>query len=194
MAGPLIVFSTPFCVSTTPGIFAMASPTRGPELVQQRLVVGEQLDLDRLRRVGEIADHVLQYLGELDIQLRLSRLDLLRGRRPSPRRCARSRSVFRWTVKSPVFASVTAARPICRPVRREVISTSGVLLQNLFHVLEHAVGFGQRTARGHDVIQDKAAFIHLRQQVGAQALDSRNTSASDQHQHRPPTSSERPRQ
>ncbi len=47
-------------------------------------------------------------------------------RRQSLHRCERERSVFRRTVKSPELASVTAARPICRPVRREVIDTSGV--------------------------------------------------------------------
>ena len=30
---------------------------------------------------------------------------------------------------SPVFASVTAARPSCSPVRRDVLSTSGVALR-----------------------------------------------------------------
>ena len=38
----------------------------------------------------------------------------------------RLRLAFSFTVKSPVLASVTAARPICRPVRREVVSTSGM--------------------------------------------------------------------
>ena len=32
------------------------------------------------------------------------------------------------TAKSPLFASVTAARPSCNPVRRDVLSTSGVFL------------------------------------------------------------------
>ena len=33
VAGPLMVFSMPFSTSTTPGIFPMASPTRGPSCV-----------------------------------------------------------------------------------------------------------------------------------------------------------------
>ena len=36
----------------------------------------EQLDLDRLGSVGQITDHVLQDLYELNVQLRLSLLDL----------------------------------------------------------------------------------------------------------------------
>jgi len=37
---------------------------------------------------------------------------------------SRLRSFFSLTVKSPLFASVTATSPSCRPVRREVFSTS----------------------------------------------------------------------
>ena len=72
-------------------------------------------------------------------------------------------------MKSPVFASVTAARPICRPVRREVIGHFGDAVQNLIHVVENTVGFGQRCSRRGEVIQYKCALIHLRQQVGAEA-------------------------
>ena len=49
----------------------------GPELRQQCRIVGKDLDLDRLGRIGEVADHVLQHLRELDVQLRLGGLDLL---------------------------------------------------------------------------------------------------------------------
>ena len=35
-------------------------------------------------------------------------------------------------------------------------------------MLEHAVGLGERTARGHDVVEDEPAFVHLRQQIGAE--------------------------
>ena len=38
----------------------------------------------------------------------------------------RSRLLLSFTVISPVLASVTAAKPICSPVRREMLSTSGV--------------------------------------------------------------------
>ena len=37
----------------------------------------------------------------------------------------RLRLSFSLTEMSPVFGSVTAARPSCKPVRREVLSTSG---------------------------------------------------------------------
>ena len=38
----------------------------------------------------------------------------------------RLRFAFSFTAMSPVFGSVTAARPSSRPVRRDVFSTSGV--------------------------------------------------------------------
>ena len=77
VAGPLIVFSMPFCTSTTPGILLMASPTCGPNFCSSAASVEKNLDLDRFRRVGKVADHVLQRLDELHVQLRLGLLDLL---------------------------------------------------------------------------------------------------------------------
>ena len=73
--------------STTPGILPMASPTRGPSCVSSASIVGEDLDLDWLRRIGQVADHVLQHLDEFDIELGLGGLDLLREHLPSLRRC-----------------------------------------------------------------------------------------------------------
>jgi len=49
------------------------------ELVEQVLVGGAELDLDGLRGVGEVADHVLQDLCELDVELGLGGFDLLAG-------------------------------------------------------------------------------------------------------------------
>ena len=46
-------------------------------LTQQGLVRGKQLDLDRLGRIGEIVDVVLQLLDQLDVKFRLRRLDLV---------------------------------------------------------------------------------------------------------------------
>ena len=63
-----MVLSMPSSTSTTPGIFSMASATRGAHSRQQRGVFREQLDDDRLGRVGEVADHVLQELHELHLE------------------------------------------------------------------------------------------------------------------------------
>ena len=54
-------------------------------------------------------------------------------------------------------------------------------VQDALDVLQHAVGLGQRAAGGHDVVEDEAAFVHLRQQVGAERLVA-DPGADDQQQ------------
>ena len=93
----------------------------------------------------------------------------------------RSRLLFSFTVKSPVLASVTAASPICSPVRRDVLSTSGVLRRICSTCSQHPIRLGQRAARGHDVVEHEAAFVHLRQQVGAKLLVAEPGADDQQH-------------
>ncbi len=57
----------------------------------------------------------------------------------------------------------------------------GLFAQDVLDVVEDAVGLGERTARGHDVVEDKAAFVHLRQQVGAEGFVA-GPCADDQYQ------------
>ena len=59
----------------------------------------------------------------------------------------RLRCCLSLTVKSPVLASVTAARPICRPVRRAGAFDFGRVVEDLFDVVEDAVGLGERSCR-----------------------------------------------
>jgi len=73
----------------------------------------------------QVADHVLQQLNELHFGCGLGLLDLRSNVRITSS-MGRLRSRFSFTVKSPLFASVTAANPQLHPVRREVFSTSGV--------------------------------------------------------------------
>ena len=47
------------------------------ELREEIGVARKELDLDRLGRIRQVADHVLQNLSEFDIELRLGGLDLL---------------------------------------------------------------------------------------------------------------------
>ena len=66
-----MVFSMPSFTSTTPLIFLIASPTLGAHCFSSVGILREQLDLHRLGRAGEIADHVLQKLNEFDVELRI---------------------------------------------------------------------------------------------------------------------------
>ena len=69
-AGPLMVFSMPFSTSTTPLILLDGVGHLRRPVSQQFRVRRKQLDLDRFRRAGQIADHVLQNLDELHVQQR----------------------------------------------------------------------------------------------------------------------------
>ena len=59
------------------GDFADGVADARGELVEQVLVRGEELDLDGLGGVGEVADHVLEDLGELDVEFGLGGFDAL---------------------------------------------------------------------------------------------------------------------
>ena len=63
-----MVFSMPSSMSTTPGIFLIASATCGAQTLQQLGILRKQLDHHGLRRAGQVADHVLQQLRELHVQ------------------------------------------------------------------------------------------------------------------------------
>ena len=54
------------------------------------------------------------------------------------------------------------------PVRREKLSTSGVLEQDLLDVAQHPVGFGEAGARPREVVEHKRPFVHGRQEIGFQ--------------------------
>ena len=73
---------------------------------------------------------------------------------------------------SPVLGSVTAASPSCNPVRREVFSHLGECLDDVLDMRDDAIGFLQRTARGHDVIKNETAFVHSRKQVASQCVEA----------------------
>ena len=46
----------------------------------------------------------------------------------------------------------------------------GLIAKDALDMVENAVGLSERTAGGHDVVEDESAFVHLRQQIGAQRL------------------------
>ena len=71
-----MVLSTPFSRIYYSGNFGNGLLNAGTKCQQKVLVVRKQLDLDGFRRVGEIANHILQNLRELHIERWLSRMDL----------------------------------------------------------------------------------------------------------------------
>ena len=73
-----------------------------------------------------------------------------------------------FTEISPVLASVTAARPELQPGAARRAFNFGRAAQNLLDAGQHPIGFGERRACRHDVVEDEPALVHLRQQIGAE--------------------------
>ena len=67
---------SPLATSTTPSIFDNAPTTLAGCRFQLLRIVAEQLDLDRLRNGGQIADQILHQLGGFDLQARHLMLNL----------------------------------------------------------------------------------------------------------------------
>ena len=115
LAGPLMVLSIPFRTSTTPldlldGIRDLRRP-----FLQQCRIGAEKLDLHRFRCAGQIADHILQQLYKFHCRASGNCSAILSLTSAVTSSTLRSRSRFSLTAKSPVLASVTAARPSCMP-------------------------------------------------------------------------------
>ena len=137
------------------------------ELVEEVLVGGEELDLDGLGGVGEVADHVLEDLGELDVELGLGGFDALAG-------------VLHDVVDAAAAVvgeqdGEVAGVGFCNGGESHLQAGAaggggdfGELVEDAVDVEEDAVGFLQRGAGGHDVVEDEGAFVHLGEQVGAE--------------------------
>ena len=184
MAGPLMVFSMPSFTSATPLIFLILSATLGAHSFSSVGIGGEQLDLDRLGRTGQVADHVLQHLDEFDVELRILLVDL--------------RAHFGNDLVDAAVAIALQPHGEVAGVRfgdgREAELQSGAArsalhfrrrCQNLLDAQQHLVGVGQRRSGGHQVIENESAFVHLRKQVAAQRAIAQKYEAADQHQRSP---------
>ncbi len=122
---PLMVFSMPSFTSTTPLIFLTLSPTFGAQFFS---------------RAGSCENNLISMGSGAPVRSPIMSCSTCLNSTSSCGYCLltfsrtsditssmlRLRSRFKRTEISPVLASVTAARPSCNPVRREVLSTSGV--------------------------------------------------------------------
>ena len=79
---------------------------------------------------------------------------------------SRSRLAFSLTRMSPVVGFGYGRQTELQAGAARSAFHFGNLAQHLLDVADHAVGFRQRTARGHEVVEDESAFVHFRQQVG----------------------------
>ncbi len=142
----------------------------------------EQLDLDRLRRAGEVVDHVREDLHELDVQARHRRRRPSRARRRSPRRWTRSRSArgLRRATMSPRFCSV-ANRPSSAPVRRDVpVDLRGRREDLLRRCAPRGRVSASDVPPGAPVVEHERPLVHLRQERRCPRTGRRRTPPSHQ--------------
>ena len=114
---------------------------------------------------SEIADHVLQNLYELDVESGLLLLDI--GAHVGDD-VFNSPLALRFQLHQDVagigFRDRSQTELQTGAPRRALHFRN--FAKHLFDVADHAVGFCQRAARGHDVVEDESALVHLGQQVG----------------------------
>ncbi len=120
-----MVFSMPFSTSTTPGIFLMLSPTEVAHCVSS---AGSCANSLITTGSGALVRSPIMSCNSCGNSMSTTGSAFLILSRTSAITSSplRFRLRFSFTEISPVLASVTCARPSCRPVRREVLSTSGV--------------------------------------------------------------------
>ena len=129
-AGPLVVFSIPSSISTIglwPPMFTFmsASATCGAQSLSRSGLSEKSFTTTGwgapVRSPIMSCSNWTNSISSTGSSLRsFSRISLMTSSIP------RFRSSFSLTVKSPVLGSVTGKMPSCKPVRREVLSTSGV--------------------------------------------------------------------
>ena len=127
-------------------------------------VVPEHLDLDRRRRAFEVADHVLQQLDEFDLDARrrlgqvvTQGVDHLAGGTALASRLQPHEDVAAVLLRREQAELGAGAAGVRQHVRR--------LLNDLFHLSQHAIGLLQGAAGRRQVVDDESAFVGLGQEA-----------------------------
>src|ERR1039457_6726940 len=150
------------------------------ELTKQGRIVYKKLDLDWLRRIGEVANHVLQHLRKFNVEFRLGctnlRADIVNDFVDGP-------AAFGFQLDSEIasvgFGHGGKAHLQAGAARGALHFRSCV--KDALYMLKDAIGFGERTACGHDVVEDETALVHLRKQVRAECLITKPRGNDQQH-------------
>ncbi len=156
-------------MSTTPPILADGVADSWAEVSKQRGIIREDLDLDGFGSVRQIADHVLEHLRKFDIQRGLRLFDLCPGigdhlvDTTITLALQLDGDVACVGLRHGGEAHLQASTSRCAFDFRHVV-------KDAVYMLEYAVRLGERATSGHDVVEDEAAFVHLRQQVGTERL------------------------
>src|SRR5277367_2693588 len=146
-------------------------------------VLRKKFDYDRLGRIAQIVDHVLQHLNKLDLDgwLRLVNLapDIFHNF-VDP--------AFAVAVKS--YGKVAAIRfrhrgyAKLQPSASRGISHLRRRSENLFNVIQDAIRLRQGTSRRGVVIENEAALVHARQQIGTEGFVTKEGKNHDHYRRR----------
>ena len=124
-AGPLIALSIPFSTSTTPLTLLMLSATLGAHCSSS--AASGEYSLIWMGSGALVKSPIMSCNVCMNSTSRAGSCFLISPRTSSmTSSIPRLRLLLSFTETSPVFASVTEASPNCIPVRRDVLSTSGV--------------------------------------------------------------------
>ena len=149
-------------------LFESVANARAP-LPEQVRVFGEHFDDNRFGRAGQIADHILQELCELDIQRRHLLVDLLTNVGDD---LVYASLPFGLQLDGEIaaigFRDGGESKLEPGPARGGL--HFGRIPQDAFHLIDQTIGIGQRRAGGRKIVQNEAAFVHLRQQVRAECV------------------------
>ena len=132
--------------------------------LQQLSILGEELDLNRLRRTGESANHVLQHLNKFHPHSRLLRRD--QGTHIGNDIIDVAAAIF---LQLDQDIAAVGFRDCGQAELQTGASRSALHLrhgfQDFFHVGHYAVSLRQRRPRWGEVIQGEAALIQCRHEV-----------------------------
>ena len=167
MAGPLIVFSKAIeNIDHSRLLLDGVGDARGHVLEDGGIGI-EELDLDGFGGVGQVPNHVLQDLGELDVKLRFCLLDFAADIGDD---FVDTAIAFRLELDSNVagvgFGDGGEAHLEAGAARDAI--DFGSFGEDSLDVLENAIRLGERTAGRHDVVENETALVHFGQQVGSE--------------------------
>ena len=149
-------------------------------LAQKLYIFREHLDDHRLGSAGEVADHVLQALFQIDVDSRLPLFDLI----------AHVIHDFIDAALTLGFQFYGNVAPVCLGDGRQSKLQAGAsrgafhfrhIVKYLLNVRHHAISLLQRCSGRRKVIQDKTTLIHFRKKVGTKI---KRAGAGYRNQHR----------
>ncbi len=127
--------------------------------IEEFAVLRKKLDDDRLGRAGQVADHVLKELNELNFRARFGGLNL--GSEIGDDIVNVPLAIFlQPDGEIPIVRFGDGSKPQLHAGAAGGVLNFGCGLQNFLNVLEDAVGFCERAAGRREVVQNEPAFIH----------------------------------